>query len=362
MPRGYTDPVAGAVDAWVPMDLSEGRDASNADNHYVTVIARLRGGVSLERAQAELDALGATLAKQYPAAKNTIARLYPLKEERGHTQAQQRVISGDFFRVVGIPLLEGRLFDAQDDAGAPDRAVISKSLALRLFPGMSAIGQRIAAGGRESEIIGVVGDAALDNEGGDAAYVYHSHRQWAGDRVWALTQVVSLTTTRDAVERPIARAIASADPELVLYKPAMLDDVIGRGVAQRVLTLRILLVFAVIAIVLSALGLFGVLSFSVRLRAREFGIRMALGADAAAVRRMVLRKGFAVTLVGLAFGLVGALATSRLIASLLFHVSPLDPRVVAGSIVLMGVVAAIAAYLPARRATSTDPLSVLGAE
>ena len=142
----------------------------------------------------------------------------------------------------------------------------------------------------------------------------------------------------------------------------MLDDVIGRGVAQRVLTLRILLVFAIVAIVLSALGLFGVLSFSVRLRAREFGIRMALGADAGAVRGMVLRKGFAVTLVGLAFGMAGALATSRVIASLLFHVSPLDPRIVAGSVVLMGVVAAIAAYLPARRATSTDPLSVLGSE
>jgi len=142
----------------------------------------------------------------------------------------------------------------------------------------------------------------------------------------------------------------------------MLDDVIGRGLAQRVLTLRILLVFALVAIVLSALGLFGVLSFSVRLRAREFGIRMALGADAGAVRRMVLRKGFAVTLVALAFGLAGALATSRLIASLLFHVSPLDPRVVAGSVLLIGVVAGIAAYLPALRATSTDPLSVLGWE
>ena len=136
--------------------------------------------------------------------------------ERGGTRSQQRVISGDYFRVVDIPLLEGRLFNAQDDASAPDRAVISKSLALRLFPRMSAIGQRISAGGRETEIIGVVGDVAIDNEGGDAAYVYHSHRQWAGDRVWALTQVVSLTTTRDAVERPIARAIASADPELVL--------------------------------------------------------------------------------------------------------------------------------------------------
>jgi hypothetical protein len=281
---------------------------------------------------------------------------------RGNFGAQQRVIAGEYFRAVGIPLIEGRLFDAHDVAGAPDRAVVSQSFARRAFPGVSAIGQRIDAGGRQSEIIGVVGDVSINNEGGEAEYVYHSHRQWAGDRAWSLTQVVSLTGSRDQVDRPIARAISALDPELVMFKPAMLEEVIGRGVAQRVLTLRILVLFAGVAIVLSALGLFGVLSFGVRLRAREFGIRMALGADSGVVRRMVLRKGFAVTAVGLLFGVAGAVVASKLIASVLFHVSPLDPRVMVGSIVLMAVIAGFAAYLPARRATQSDPLSVLGSE
>jgi predicted permease len=621
MPDGFRDPIVGSVDAWVPVDLAPGRDVSNADNHYFSVIARLRGATPIASSQAELDALSLTLAKQYPSASYVRARLYPLKEDivgsssraleillgavalvlllvcvnianlmlvrgserarefavrsaigagrarlvrqmliesltlalagdvaglvvarlsmsgivrladgavprletlsldprlllfsvvvatacalvfglapalriartqpgdvlrgqsrsstggsaqmrlrewlvvsqvalafvllvaaglllssfqrirdvplgvapanvltfelhlptvrydstrraafyddlaatvakipgvraaggisrlpatgnyhvwgtqpltgplartpRGDIGAQQRVVAGDYFRAVGIPVIEGRVFDAQDVSGAPDRVVVSQTFARRLFPGMSAVGQRIAAGGRQSDIIGVVGDVSINNEGAEAAYVYHSHRQWAGNRAWALTQVVSLNTSRAHVERPIAGAISAIDQQLVMFKPAMLEDVIGRGAAQRVLMLRILLVFAGVAITLAALGLFGVLSFGVRLRAREFGIRMALGADSGVVRRMVLRKGFAVTAIGLGLGVVGALMTSRLIASVLFHVSPLDPRVMLGSILLMGAIAGLAAYLPARRATQSDPLSVLGSE
>jgi ABC-type antimicrobial peptide transport system permease subunit len=153
--------------------------------------------------------------------------------------------------------------------------------------------------------------------------------------------------------------VASFDPQLVVYKPMMLDDIIGRGVAERLLTTRILAAFAGIAIGLAALGLFGMLSYGVRLRAREFGIRMALGAHSGAIRSMVLRQGLVVTAIGVAVGTVSAAGLARLMTSVLFQVRPLDPVVLLGAIFLLTGVAALAALLPAYRATSVEPRTVL---
>jgi hypothetical protein len=137
------------------------------------------------------------------------------------------------------------------------------------------------------------------------------------------------------------------------------DDVIGKGAAQRVFTLRILLTFASVAIALAALGLFGVLSYGVRLRAREFSIRMALGAEGSAIRRMILRRGMIVTGVGLLIGLAAATSLSKVMTSVLFKVSPFDPAVFVGAMAFMTLVGGLAAYLPARRATSADPREAL---
>jgi predicted permease len=279
--------------------------------------------------------------------------------EEPRTPAQNRVVSGDYFATVGIPLLEGRLFDARDDATAPARVVVSRTLAERLFPGAKAVGQRLNTGGRDREIIGVVPDVALDARGRTAGYVYHSHRQYAGDRNWALIQVVRSTASLDGLQESVRRTIASLDPQLVMHKPISLSDAIGRGEAQRVFTLRLLTTFAGVALALAALGLFGVLSYDVRLRSREFGIRLALGADRWKIRRMVLREGLTVTAIGTALGLVGSVLLSRVMASLVFGISALDPRVMAGAAVFMAAVAAVAAYIPAYRATSVEPRSVL---
>jgi putative ABC transport system permease protein len=279
--------------------------------------------------------------------------------DRSGTGAQNRVVSGKYFAVVGIPLLDGRLFDDQDDASAAARVVVSRTLAERLFPGVRAVGQTITAGGRPKVIVGVVGDASVDPQGRMDAYVYHPHRQFAGDRNWSLTQVVRATGSLDALQGDVRRAIASLDPQLVMYKPIALTDAIGRGEAQRIFTLRLLTTFAGVALALAALGLFGVLSYGVRLRSREFGIRMALGADRGSIRRMVMREGLVVTAIGTTIGLLGAVALSRVMSSLVFGVSALDPTVIVGAAVFMAVVAAFAAYLPAYRATSVEPSSVL---
>ena len=222
-----------------------------------------------------------------------------------------------------------------------------------------AIGQRLRTGGREVEIIGVVGEVAVDNEGRPGPYVYHAHRQFAGDRNWALTQVVAVNDARAGVQSAIRRLLSARDPLLVMHRPAMLDDVIGNGAAQRVFTLRILLTFAAVAIALASLGLFGVLSYGVRLRAREFSIRMALGAEGSAIRRMILRRGMAVTAIGLVIGLVAATSLSKLMASVLFKVSAFDPAVFVGAVAFMTLVGGLAAYLPAHRATSADPREAL---
>jgi predicted permease len=279
--------------------------------------------------------------------------------EKSNIATQNRVVSGKYFQVVGIPLLDGRLFDEHDDATAPRRVIVSKSVADQLFPGVRAVGQRITTGDGPREVIGVVADVAVDAQGTMAAYVYHPHRQFAGDRNWSLTQVVRTTGSLDDVQAEARRAITALDPQLVMYKPVALADAIGQGEAQRVFTLRLLTTFAGVALGLAALGLFGVLSYGVRMRRREFGIRMALGAHGRSIRAMVLREGLLVTAIGVVIGLLGAVALSRVMSSLVFGVSALDPRVMVAAALFMGLVGGVAAYLPARRATVVDPSSIL---
>jgi ABC-type antimicrobial peptide transport system permease subunit len=188
--------------------------------------------------------------------------------------------------------------------------------------------------------------------------VYHAHRQFAR-REWTLTQVIAIDGSTGTVQQSVRRALAARDPQLVMYKPMLLDDAIGVAAAQRVFTLRILSTFAALALGLAALGIFGVLSYGVRLRARELSIRMALGAEGGAIRRLIMRRGLLVTGVGLAIGLAGATTLSRLMSSVLFQVSPFDPSVLAGAMVVMTLIGAAAAYLSARRATTADPVTTL---
>jgi predicted permease len=279
--------------------------------------------------------------------------------EQPRMPAQNRVVSGRYFDVVRIPLLDGRLFDERDDTSVPRRVIVSQTVAERLFPGVKAVGQRLTTGGGDREIIGVVGDVALDAQGRSGGYVYHPHRQFAADRNWALTQVVRTNGSLEELQGSVRRAIATLDPQLVVFKPMALTDAIGRGEAQRVFTLRLLTTFAGVALALAALGLFGVLSYNVRLRRREFGIRMALGANRWSIRGMVLREGLIVVAIGMATGLLGALLLSRLLVSLVFGISALDPGVMAAAAAFMVVVAGFAAYLPAYRATRVEPSSVL---
>lgn len=331
-------------------------DSTARARFYEDFAARVEAlpGVTAAGGISKLPATGAYHQWGTAAVSGKLART-----RAGFTQTENRVVSGHYFAAAGIPLVSGRLFDARDDAAAPNRVVVSRSLARLLFPGEQAVGQQLRTGGWTSEIIGVVGDVSVDAEGHGDVYVYHAHRQVSADRNWALTQIIRSTVPTAQVQPEARRLLVAMDPELVMYRPMSLATAIGRGEAQRHFMLELLGAFALTALALAALGLFGVLSYGVRIRSREFGIRMALGAGAGSVRQLVLGEGLRLTAAGVAGGLLGAAALGRAMQSTLFQVRPLDPLVLAAAAAFMLAVAAFAAYLPARKATSADPLHAL---
>ena len=286
----------------------------------------------------------------------------PLAGAEESLSSQQRVIAGDYFRAAGISLLAGRLFDERDDATAPRRAVISRSAAETMFPGVDAIGQTLLVLGEPVDVIGVVTDVALTPEGDVAPTVYHAHRQFADNRNWPLHQIVRTTDDPLATAAAAREILAAMDAELVLHRPQPLADLLGRGTAQRRFTTFLMTAFAALAVVLATLGLFGVITYTVRQRRREIGIRIALGARPAQIRGMVVRDGMRIATAGMVLGLAAALALGRVLASLVFETSTANPAILVGATTLMALVATLAAYLPAREATRVEPSSVLQKE
>ena len=277
--------------------------------------------------------------------------------DRSRFAMQQRVVSGELFEAFGIPVLAGRTFDARDVADAPGRAVVSANFARVAFPGLphdSVIGQRIAAGGKELEIIGVVGDVALNVYGVATMAVYRGHRQFADNRNWSLTQVVASERSLEELLPLVREQVARLDPELVLHRPVPMTHVLERGTGRERFALVLMGTFACVALALAALGLYGVLAYTVRQRSAEIGIRIALGATARQVRTLVFRQAAAVVGVGVAAGLAGAALLGRWVETLAFGVAPSDPRILAASAALLGVVALVATWLPAQRATRVE--------
>ncbi|MGH7582564.1 MAG: ADOP family duplicated permease, partial [Gemmatimonadales bacterium] len=290
----------------------------------------------------------------------TTAKTGPLAgQQAGQLGAEQRIITAGYFGAVGIPIVAGRGFDDRDNAAAPDRVLLSANLAKALFPRTDPVGQTVRAGGRDNQVIGVVGDVVVDPVGTTPFYVYHLHEQFAGDRNWALFEMVATTGRPDEVAPAIHRALAVIDPAIVMDAQGSLDTMIGLGRAQRVFTLKVLMAFAVTALLLAALGVFGVQSYTVRMRRQEFGVRMALGATAPAIVRSVLVEALTVATLGIAVGAVGAIAASRVLSGMVFRVSPLDPVVLGGVALFVMIVSATAAWIPARRAVLVDPREVL---
>jgi predicted permease len=275
--------------------------------------------------------------------------------------AQMRIVEGDYFRTLGVPLLAGRAFTAADDEDSPPVMIISESTARIAFPERDPVGQRFFSAGEERTVIGVVADVAFDARGSRGPKIYIPHAEFGDDRNWALTQVIR-TRTGPALLPRVRLELDALDPELVIYRARTMDQVIGRRVEGDRFALTLMGLFAGVAMVLAAIGIYGILSYSVSQRRHEFGIRMALGATSASLLRRVMRQGAILTSVGLGIGILGAFWLSRLLRSMVFGVQVTDPVIFAGVTVTLGVVAVAAGYFPALRATRVTPMRALREE
>ncbi|HZE57366.1 MAG TPA: ABC transporter permease [Chthoniobacterales bacterium] len=267
-------------------------------------------------------------------------------------------ITGDYFRALQIPILAGRSFELRDNAEAPKVVIVNESAAKRHFGSPSAaIGKRLSIWRDEKfmrEIVGVVGDtkaSSLTGESGAQIYVPH-----AQDPQWNFMAMVIRTAGDPAAfATTLRREVQALDKDQPIYNVRTMDDVVMNSLGTRRVSMQLFAVFAGAALLLAALGIYGVMAYSVTQRTHEIGIRMALGAQKSDVLGLVIRQGMTLSVIGVVVGIVGAFALTRLIASLLFGVEATDPLTFLAIPLLLLFVALVACYLPARRAALLDP-------
>jgi putative ABC transport system permease protein len=282
-------------------------------------------------------------------------------------RAYPLLVSPDYFSTMGIPLIRGRAFTDRDVESAPAVVIINESAARRYWPDEDPIGQRISLGDPAAwrEIVGIVGDVKQQAlESGVEPEAWIPRRQiftsLGNGYERAMTTLIVRTTGDPASVVPLVRAaVAGVDPLQPLGAIRTMDTLIAESVAPRRLNFVLVSAFAFVALVLSATGLYGVMAYLVAQRTREIGVRMALGATPRQVVGMVLRQAGAMTLAGIGVGIVGALALTRSMTSMLFGIGAADPRVYGGVSLLLAVVALIAVAVPSTRATRVDPMTAL---
>ena len=272
-------------------------------------------------------------------------------------------VSEGYFRVLGIPLLQGRLFDDSDTMDAPHVAVISQSLAREQWPGQDPIGHRLEFGNMDGDlrpltIVGVVADVhedSLEKPTGPIVYVNYRQRPQATSNFVAVLRSATDPSAVISSARQIVRELDPNVPPVI----GTFAEVSALSLQSRRFNLILLGAFAATALLLAVAGLYGVMAYSVARRTAELGTRIALGATRANVLRMVLRQGLATAVIGVAIGIAGALGLTRTLQSFLFGLSPTDPLTFAAVALLLILVALLACYIPARRASKVDPMTAL---
>jgi predicted permease len=404
------------------LDARSGRDsAARRRFRHVLVAAQttlalvmLAGGALLARSLARLQSIDlgynadhlTHLATSWPAKKyDSVSKYYPLGEDilrrwraipgvvaltpelipplvgenvflgrvrkEGQSPSEQMSnpffpeLSGDkdYFRTFGSPILRGRAFTDADREDAPLVAIVSEMAAKRLWPGEDPIGKRIHYLSQDSTawrtVVGVVGDARVRALRTTAPLIYVPWRQMD---FWQFSFAMRTRGDISGVLPAMRQAVAAVDPQMKLWYVHPMDDLLDAPLAQPRMSALLMSVFAVAALLLAAIGLYGLMASIVRERTRELGIRMALGAEPERLRRDVLLHALKVSGIGAVVGLVAAFGTSRMLSAILFEVSPADPVALAAACVVLLVVVLIAAYAPARRATQIDPARALRAD
>ena len=315
----------------------------------------------------------AALATPLPFTRSTVGTFIrdagkPAPSPADRINARYQAVTPAYFEALKQPLKEGRVFADSDVRGRHPVVVLGESLATRLFPGRSSIGQSVRFGismdewdeDASWEVIGVVGDASYSSLDQPAPLTYYAsgfQQPWTWPRI-----VVRSSGDPLALVGAIRAEVRDLDPEVPVSDIAPLASLVEGSSAERRFHSLLLGTFSATGLFLAAIGLYGVMSYSVNLRAREFGIRMALGAERQRVLKDVLRHGLVLTGLGVVLGLAVSLGLGRLLESVLFRVSPSDPPTFGAASVLLVLAAFTASYFPARRATGLDPMVTLRSE
>jgi putative ABC transport system permease protein len=273
------------------------------------------------------------------------------------------IVSDDYFRTMGIPLLAGRAFDSRDRTAdtASLTVIINERFAKKYFADVNPLGQRIRMSGDTwVRVVGVVGNVRyMGLASSDNVTMYQPQSQMAG---WTFWVVMRTSADPFALAMPLRRAVASIDPQIAVAQVQLARDIVTASTAANQFRALVLALLAGAALVLAAIGIYGVMSYAVSSRTREIGVRVALGARTDDVTALVLREGLARALAGVAAGLLAAWGATRLMSKLLFGVTATDPITFAGVPLVLLAVAAVACWLPARRAARVDPMVALRAE
>ncbi len=270
-----------------------------------------------------------------------------------------RNVTPEYFHTLGIPLIEGRLFTPADTSHSPHVVAINQTLARRWLPDEDPIGRQVTVGnGFTGHIVGVVGDTkqfGLGAEAREEVYVPYSQ-----DRLGPIVTLTLKTASDPASVAAAARsAILNFDPDQPVSKVRTMEQVVSSSIAQPRFRTFLLGLFAALALLLAALGIYSVISYSVAQRTHEIGIRMALGASRGDVLRLVVRQSITLVVVGLALGSAASVGLTQLVASWLYQVGSADPATFLAVTLLLTAVALLASYIPAHRATKVDPIEAL---
>jgi predicted permease len=277
----------------------------------------------------------------------------------------QRMVGGDYFAAMQIPLVAGRLFDRHDTRESLRVVLVDEHMARQLWPDRDAVGKRVRVGGADSAspwltVIGVVGRVKQDALDADSRMaMYFPHAQFTAR---AMNVVVRSAQEPAPLTSAVREALRAIDPELPMYGVRTMEDRVSASLAPRRFSVLLLTLFAIVAMGLAAIGVYSVLAYVVNQERRALGIRLALGATPHRVRLFILKQGLVVTAIGVAVGLAVSVPASRLLESLLFGVAPVDPVTFVTVPALLTVAALFAAYVPARRASRVDPMTSLRVE